>query len=90
MSDYLRDRFPLADTSTVYMNGSAVYNLVHHDKPGIIAPVTMFPAQAEQFRAAIKEAMAEAFEEGADARWDVYVGNEDVLINPYRQEQTDG
>lgn len=27
MSDHLRNRFPLADTSTVYMSGKGVYNL---------------------------------------------------------------
>ena len=69
MSDYLRRRFPLDDTSTVYMSGKAVYNLVRRDKPGIIAPVDLLPGDAQAFRDAVREAMAEAWDEGANAAW---------------------
>lgn len=43
MSNYLRDRWPLAETSTVYMDGTALYSLVHPTKPGILGTVRMTP-----------------------------------------------
>ena len=64
MTDYLRKRFPLADTSTVYMDGTSVFHLVSHDHPGIIAAVVMRPDQAETYRESIGRAMAQAWDEG--------------------------
>ena len=64
MSDYLKSRFPLAPTSTVYMNGTAVYNLVHRDRPGIIASAALHPADAEKFTEAVQRALADAWDEG--------------------------
>ncbi|MDY0829105.1 hypothetical protein SK224_08180 [Microbacterium sp. BG28] len=79
MSDYLRDRFPLADTSTVHMSGESVYNLVRYGKPGIIRSVELFPDQAAAFRGSVREAMAEAHDIGyrqgvRDASGEEYTG----------------
>lgn len=71
MSDWLKRRFPLADTSTVYMSGEAVYNLVQYSKPGIIAPVTLSVERAELFREAVKEAMEEAYHKGYEEGYSV-------------------
>ena len=64
MSDYLRKRFPLADTSTAYMDGTSAYHLVSHDRPGVIAAVVMRPDRAEMYRESIGRAMADAWDEG--------------------------
>lgn len=64
MSDYLKRRFPLESTSTVYMSGRAVYNLVRWSEPGIVASVELLPADADAFRDAVRGAMAEAWDEG--------------------------
>lgn len=65
MSDRLRDRFPLESTSTVYMSGKSVYNFVRFGRPGHIAPVELFPADAEAIRKEFRKALAEAWEMGA-------------------------
>ena len=79
MSDYLRSRFPLADTSTVYMSGEAEYYLVRHNRPGVIASAKMFPGDAQVFRDAVREALADAWDEGYAAsqrEWEhVYDGH---------------
>ena len=67
MGDYLRDRFPLAPTSSVYMDGTSCYNLVRFDRPGIIAPVVLSLEQADAFCDAVRTARAEAWDEGAEA-----------------------
>jgi hypothetical protein len=66
MADFLRDRFPLGETSTVYMSGKALYTLVRWRKPGLITPIELYPSDAEEFRAAVREAQAEAWAEGYD------------------------
>ena len=90
MSDYLKSRFPLAPTSTVYMNGTSVYNLVHRDRPGIIASVTLYPEDAEKFTKAVQRALADAWDEGFDAgERDVLeheTFNEPCIKNPYRKD----
>ena len=73
MGDYLRDRFPLATTDNVYMDGKSGYNLVRFDRPGIIAPVTLTREQADAFCDAVRTARAEAWDEGyrtCDRMWD--------------------
>lgn len=84
MTDFLRDRFPLADTSTVYMSGESVYNLVHYNKPGIIRSIELRPEQAEAFREAVREAMAEAWDEGVEATWNPDGTRNRYTENPYR------
>lgn len=78
MSDWLKRRFPLAGTSTVYMSGEAVYNLVQYSKPGIITPVTLSPEKAKLFREAVREAREEAWNQGYEAGL-----NTDNKGNPY-------
>lgn len=99
MSDYLRRRFPLGDTSAVYMDGTSCYQLVSHDRPGAIATVVMRPEQAEMFRQAIGRAMADAWDEGHRASerdwemaYDLSTPDEDrqPWTNPYRQESGRG
>lgn len=97
MSDYLRARFPLAGTSTVYMSGKSVYNLVRHDRPGIIAPVELLPGDAEAFEDAVRAALADAWDEGFDAGERDAMGHvtfdEPCIQNPYRAakgEQSNG
>lgn len=63
-SDILKWRFPLDDTSTVYMSGKSVYHLVRYDAPGIIAPVELDPGQAQAFREAVRAAQADAWSAG--------------------------
>lgn len=103
MSDYLRSRFPLADTSTVYMSGEAEYHLVRYNRPGLIASVRMLPERAQMLRDAVREALADAWDQGYAAsqlEWEhVYDGHSvdpdeaDGLCtqcgqgNPYRKEQ---
>lgn len=95
MSDYLRRRFPLDDTSTVYMSGKAVYNLVRHDRPGIIASVELLPGDAERFREAVKNALADAWDQGHEASerdwnftYDLSTPDQErqPWTNPYREE----
>lgn len=83
MSDYLRNRFPLADTSTVYMSGKSVYNLVRYNKPGIIGSVELLPGDAEMFRAAVRDAMADAWDGGV-ARSESRGADSAFEENPYR------
>ena len=84
MSDYLRKRFPLAGTSTVYMSGKSVYNLVRHDKPGIIASIELLPGDAIAFRDAVRSALADAWFEGADAAVKGYdLPDASNIHNPY-------
>jgi hypothetical protein len=64
---YLRDRFPLEGTATVFMSGKAIYNLVRWDEPGLIAGVELTAAQADVFRTAVRKARAAAWEEGRRA-----------------------
>ena len=95
MRDYLRDRFPLQSTSTVYMSGRAVFNLVRWSKPGIITSVEIYPADAEAFRAAVREAQAEAWDEGCSAGLreanDKQRGvQNNPALNPYRIEREAG
>lgn len=85
MSEYLKRRFPLDDTSTVYMSGKAVYNLVRRDRPGIISSVELFPADAEAFRDAVRDAMAEAWDEGVQVLFDGAPDGDGVVRNPYRE-----
>lgn len=92
--DYLQRRFPLDRTSTVYMDGTEVYSLVRHDKPGIIASVALLPADAETFRQAVRAAQADAWEEGAmqalrEEGYDVAAQASVLRKNPYREEVTD-
>ena len=82
MGDYLRDRFPLAGTSTVYMDGTSGYNLVRFDRPGIIAPVRLSSEQAEAFEQAVQAARAEAWDEGYDYATNGKWGPGE---NPYRE-----
>ena len=89
MGDFLRDRFPLAGTSTVYMDGTSVYNLVRFDRPGIIAPVRLSPEQAEAFEQAVQAARAEAWDEGAEAMEQHWAYGNDEPSNPYREGGAD-
>ena len=93
MGDYLRDRFPLATTDNVYMDGKSGYNLVRFDRPGIIAPVTLTREQAEAFCDAVRTARAEAWDEGAvfgvrdqHGTVDTYIRDAIERHNPYREE----
>ena len=75
MNDYLRKRFPLDSTATVRMSGKSVYNLVRYNRPGIIASVELFPTDADTFRAAVSDALAEAGRAGYEtARQDMISG----------------
>lgn len=87
MGDYLRDRFPLASTCTVYMDGTSRYNLVRFDRPGIIAPVTLTGEQAEAFCDAVRTARAEAWDEGFQDRQRQGSEGDDGprYMNPYRE-----
>ena len=84
MGDYLRDRFPLASTCTVYMDGTSRYNLVRFDRPGIIAPVTLTREQADAFCDAVRTARAEPCDEGAEAMEQHWAYGNDEPSNPYR------
>ena len=85
MGDYLRDRFPLATTDNVYMDGKSGYNLVRFDQPGIIAPVTLTREQADAFCDAVRTARAEAWDEGYTAGYvDATDDHDPESPNPYR------
>ncbi len=88
MGDYLRDRFPLATTDNVYMDGKSGYNLVRFDQPGIIAPVTLTREQAEAFCDAVRTARAEAWDEGVAVALNHAIRNEDGIT--LRLERLDG
>ena len=88
MGDYLRDRFPLASTCTVYMDGKSRYNLVRFDRPGIIAPVTLTREQADAFCDAVRTARAEAWDEGVAVALNHAIRNEDGVT--LRLEHLDG
>jgi hypothetical protein len=88
MSGRLRDRFPLESTSTVYMNGKSVYNFVRFGKPGHIASVELFPADAEAIRKEFRAALAEAWDEGKEALAAAILPDAAPLINPYREGST--
>ena len=88
MGDYLRDRFPLATTDTVYMDGTSRYNLVRFDRPGIIAPVTLTREQADAFCDAVRTARAEAWDEGVAVALNHAIRNEDGIT--LRLEHLDG
>ena len=88
MGDYLRDRFPLATTDNVYMDGTSRYNLVRFDRPGIIAPVTLTREQAEAFCDAVRTARAEAWDEGVATALDHAIRNPDGIT--LRLEHLDG
>ena len=85
MGDYLRDRFPLATTDNVYMDGKSGYNLVRFDQPGIIAPVTLTREQAEAFCDAVRTARSEAWDEGFWAAEELWAYGNDEPSNPYRE-----
>ena len=89
MGDYLRDRFPLAPTSSVYMDGTSCYNLVRFDQPGIIAPVVLSLEQADAFCDAVRTARAEAWDEGFVAGVNADMGDyehpPEIVTNPYRE-----
>ncbi len=88
MGDYLRDRFPLATTDNVYMDGKSGYNLVRFDRPGIIAPVTLTREQADAFCDAVRTARAEAWDEGVAVALNHAIRNEDGIT--LRLEHLDG
>ena len=88
MGDYLRDRFPLATTDNVYMDGKSRYNLVRFDQPGIIAPVTLTREQADAFCDAVRTARAEAWDEGVAVALNHAIRNEDGIT--LRLEHLDG
>ena len=88
VGDYLRDRFPLASTCTVYMDGTSRYNLVRFDQPGIIAPVTLTREQADAFCDAVRTARAEAWDEGVAVALNHALRNEDGTT--LRLEHLDG
>lgn len=91
MSDYLRKRFPLAGTSTVYMSGKSLYNLVRHDRPGIIASVELLPGDAIAFDEAVRNALADAWFEGADAAVQGYdLPDAAQIHNPYIEQNSEG
>jgi len=69
VSDYLKKRFPLSETSTIRMSGKAVYNLVRYDTPGIIAAVELFAADANEVRKAYRKAIEDAFNAGYNEGW---------------------
>ena len=88
MGEYLRDRFPLATTSNVYMDGKSGYNLVRFDRPGIIAPVTLTREQADAFCDAVRTARAEAWDEGVAVALNHAIRNPDGIT--LRLEHLDG
>lgn len=88
MSDRLRERFPLEQTSTVYMTGKSVYNFVRYGTPGIIASVELLPGDAEAIRKEFHKALAEVWAEGRDHGLDDLGATQaaiefDELTNPY-------
>lgn len=64
MSDYLTDGWPLFPTSTVYMDGTALFYVRDYGKPGILASVTMTHEQAQIIRDVVSRQVATAYEEG--------------------------
>lgn len=87
MSDYLTEGWPLGETSTMYMNGKAVYDIRRYGKPGILASVELRPEKAEWVREAvadrIREVQAEAWDEGH--RFTGYEPERNE--NPYRRPE---
>lgn len=59
MSNYLTDNWPLGSTSTIYMSGKAVYTVRRYNKPGTMASVELFPADAQAIRDVINERTAD-------------------------------
>lgn len=62
----LLGRFPLGDTSTVYMSGEAAYTFNRPDQAGIITVLVLSPAVAGEIDRAVWSAMANAWDEGHD------------------------
>lgn len=93
MSDYLTEGWPLSPTSTVYMDGTAVYVVRRYGIPGA-TNVVLRCEHADLIREVVAErieqAKAEAWDEALQARasWmqDQRYYSEDEVPNPYRIE----
>ena len=97
MGDYLRDRFPLATTDNVYMDGKAgrtsrgcsrTFRPCRRYRSKIIAPVTLTGEQAKAFCDAVRTARAEAWDEGVAVALNHAIRNEDGIT--LRLEHLDG
>jgi hypothetical protein len=52
--------YTLKDTSTIYMDGSAVYEVRRADKPGILFSIRTWPLDAEKLAALLDSQTEEA------------------------------
>lgn len=97
MSDYLTEDWPLGPTSTVYMDGTALYGVRRYGIPGV-TNVVLRREHADLIREVvterIKQAKAEAWDEAlaAQAAWrqDQRYYVEDEVPNPYHADQIAG
>ena len=55
MNEYVIEGWPLGPTSTVYMNGKAVYHIRQYGKQGILASVELHQREAEAIRRVVEE-----------------------------------
>lgn len=98
----MNDEFPLKETSSIYMSGEQLYNIVQYDKPGFRYATTMFPVEAQEIRDVVSDALEEAEQRGAERAFDEAVeeiasmeGNRMILarykhLNPYRADLMEG
>lgn len=103
MSDYLTEGWPLSPTSTIYMDGTAVYGVRRYGIPGV-TNVVLRCEHADLIREVvaerIKQAKAEAWDEGrsmSELTWrHIYDGHDCAegemcqscgVPNPYRAER---
>lgn len=60
-SEFLRmPGWPLGESSTIYMDGTGVYYLRRHKKPGIVDQFVITKSQADNLNEVVNEAMAES------------------------------
>lgn len=55
MNEYVIEGWPLGPTSTVYMNGKAVYHIRQYGRQGILASVELHQREAEAIRQVVEE-----------------------------------
>ena len=83
MSDYLTEGWPLSPTSTIYMDGTAVYGVRRYGIPGV-TNVVLRCEHADLIREVVAErieqAKAEAWDEGAAKG--AGVGMDAIDLNP--------
>ena len=94
MSDYLTEGWPLSPTSTIYMDGTAVYGVRRYGIPGA-TNVVLRCEHADLIREVVAEriqqAKAEAWDEGFDAGHEtarfVQPGYPATPANPYGEQE---